>query len=361
MKEKKKQPKERGNRRKNGRRLFPLTRLPSVLQPSVLRPSVFLLSVFLLSVFLLPQQTVRTLAAGEIDTSKTVSLTVSCEYDGQPLSDVRFYLYKVANVSADVQFTPTESFKNSGVSFDEINDGMTQSEFEAAADTLTDYIDKNESDISATDSGVTDSNGKLTFPALTSALKPGLYLLTGAQLDTGEKIYTPGSSLVCLPNQNENGVWEYDTVVCPKCEASGQTVNKTVRKIWKDDDYETKRPTEIKVNLLHDGKIYETVTLNSKNKWKYTWKNLSARGKWTVKEQKVPSGYKAVITKDTAGFIITNTYTPPGTPPSNKKNGGSKLPQTGMLWWPVPILAATGTALFLFGWIRHQRNEESDQ
>ena len=38
-------------------------------------------------------------------------------------------------------------------------------------------------------------------------------------------------------------------------------------------------------------------------------------------------------------------------------SGGGKLPQTGMLWWPVPLLAVAGVALFLAGWIRHGRGE----
>lgn len=36
----------------------------------------------------------------------------------------------------------------------------------------------------------------------------------------------------------------------------------------------------------------------------------------------------------------------------------SKLPQTGMLWWPVPIFAGSGLLLFLVGWIRRQRSGE---
>lgn len=35
--------------------------------------------------------------------------------------------------------------------------------------------------------------------------------------------------------------------------------------------------------------------------------------------------------------------------------GDSKLPQTGMLWWPVPVLAAGGLALLLIGWLRRRK------
>lgn len=56
---------------------------------------------------------------------------------------------------------------------------------------------------------------------------------------------------------------------------------------------------------------------------------------------------------------------PPESPAPPKKSPGSSspkpsvLPQTGQLWWPVPLLACAGLALFLVGWLRRGgRNEE---
>ena len=43
----------------------------------------------------------------------------------------------------------------------------------------------------------------------------------------------------------------------------------------------------------------------------------------------------------------------PTAPPS--PGGGKKLPQTGQLWWPVPILAGAGMILFVIGWILHRK------
>ncbi len=39
---------------------------------------------------------------------------------------------------------------------------------------------------------------------------------------------------------------------------------------------------------------------------------------------------------------------------------GETLPQTGQLWWPMPILAGAGMILFLFGYIR-RRDEDKDE
>ena len=35
---------------------------------------------------------------------------------------------------------------------------------------------------------------------------------------------------------------------------------------------------------------------------------------------------------------------------------GPGLPQTGVLWWPVPILACCGMGLFVIGWARRRQD-----
>lgn len=50
----------------------------------------------------------------------------------------------------------------------------------------------------------------------------------------------------------------------------------------------------------------------------------------------------------------TEPPTPTNMPPADKK-----LPQTGMLMWPIPVLTGIGLLLFLAGWILNKR--ESDE
>ena len=45
----------------------------------------------------------------------------------------------------------------------------------------------------------------------------------------------------------------------------------------------------------------------------------------------------------------TETIVTPGITPEQKTP--EKLPQTGQLTWPIPVMAASGIALFLLGWI----------
>ncbi|MCD8158700.1 MAG: hypothetical protein LUD77_07360 [Clostridiales bacterium] len=43
---------------------------------------------------------------------------------------------------------------------------------------------------------------------------------------------------------------------------------------------------------------------------------------------------------------------------SRKSSSGEKLPQTGQLWTPVPVLVICGIVLFIIGYVRFKRNED---
>lgn len=124
-----------------------------------------------------------------------------------------------------------------------------------------------------------------------------------------------------------------NTQVVPK---SGEV---TVRKAWKDnDDKAGKRPDYVQVRLYRDGKTYgDVITLNEENSWTYTWKDLPEGAEWSVDEVTVPESYTKTVTGTKTSYTITNTYVEP------------KLPQTGLLWWPVPVLIIGGLAFVLTG------------
>lgn len=52
--------------------------------------------------------------------------------------------------------------------------------------------------------------------------------------------------------------------------------------------------------------------------------------------------------------VPSSSPTPSPTPNIPNVPGTSELPQTGQLWWPVPVLASLGTALILIGWIQRK-------
>ena len=88
----------------------------------------------------------------------------------------------------------------------------------------------------------------------------------------------------------------------------------TVHKVWEDNGY-PERPDSVKVNLLKDGKVSETITLNEENQWTYSWDDLDDRYEWTVEEE-VPIGYEASYkTVDNTVFITNHMDYVPVVPP----------------------------------------------
>ncbi len=87
----------------------------------------------------------------------------------------------------------------------------------------------------------------------------------------------------------------------------------SVTKVWNDsDNQDGKRPEEVTVKLLADGKEFKTGTITAKDGWKYTFKDLDKykKGqeiKYTIKEDEV-KGYASKV--DEESNTITNTHEP---------------------------------------------------
>ena len=107
-----------------------------------------------------------------------------------------------------------------------------------------------------------------------------------------------------------------------------------VKKVWSDaENKDGFRPTSVQVQLLKDGKVIDTQTLDSSNSWKYKWSNLAKYDDgveivYTVNEVKTSvitgedteTTYAIAITGSVAdGFTVTNTHTPVPTSVSVKK------------------------------------------
>ena len=318
------------------------------------------LSAALFALILVLILSVPALAAGAIDPARPVSLTISYQQGGTPVSGAPFALYHVADVDAYAAFTLTGDFKAYPVSLE----GLDSAAWRALAETLAAYAQRDR--LTPLDSGTTDRNGKLTFPANGKTLLPGLYLVTGQTFSDGSSVYRAEPFLVCLPNLDEKtDTWLYDVTVSPKCTRTPiptpppyDTEKRKVLKVWNDAGQERERPDRITIQLLKNGEIYDTVTLSERNNWRYSWNDLPKYDKnglpidWRVVEV-TPDGYTVSITQEAGTFVVTNTpiqppENPPVTPPVNPPKTPT-LPQTGALWWPVPVLAAAGLLLIAAG------------
>ena len=146
-------------------------------------------------------------------------------------------------------------------------------------------------------------------------LSPGLYFVLSAVLISDTSMIRTTPHFVSLPLYSigdGTGEWLYDVMILPKYRVDtpsvpGETVSRNVLKVWSDDGHEDERPESVVVDLLRDGKVYDTATLSAENKWRYTW-TLPAGFSYSVVEGNVPEGYESTVTRSGSMFTITNTY-----------------------------------------------------
>ena len=298
-------------------------------------------------------------AAGSIDLTRKPTLTLTCRDGKTALSGAKFSIYRVADADETGELTVRSEFDEFDLDIRRKNDRR----WREMAQTLESYVLRRE--LTPADSGKTDKTGMLTFPTQGKTLAAGLYLVIGERHTQGGNDYDAEPFFVLLPTQDlENNEWVYDVSANVKFGKTpvpddGDTVTRKVLKVWDDDGAEDSRPQEITVELLRNGKVYDTVKLSEKNNWRYTWLNLDADARWSVTEKTV-SGYTVSITREGITFVVTNTKKPdrtdtPDTPvkPSNPSKPSSPakptLPQTGAVWWHVEALALSGLVFLILG------------
>lgn len=308
------------------------------------------LSFILMCFVMLFCLSVPAFAMTRIETEKDTSLTVHLAYSDTDIPGAGFHIYRVAEVSSTVKFTPTERFAAYPIDLEQENAyGWKQ-----LAQTLKGYVaaDSIEADASC----VSDEKGIAEF----NKLETGLYLVLGDKTVYDGYVYTIEPSLISLPNLRDNE-WDYDCVISPKFSREEEpvpVVEIKVIKAWQDSGAESKRPSEISIKLMKGEELYESVTLNSDNNWRYTWEDLPQWDDkklpidWSVSEAPV-TNYTVSIQQSENVFVIVNKYT--GTTPPSPPN----LPQTGQLWWPVPVLAFSGLCCIAIGaLLSKKRNEQ---
>ena len=273
-----------------------------------------------------------------ISPDKDCSLTIAYRYDGQSFSNHPVRLYKIADVSADFQYTLTAPFANSGLI---LNGVRSVSEWNVIRSTLETHILTYDVDADLT--GVTDQDGQVCF----RALKPGLYLATTEQVIQNDWIYAFDSALVALPGLGADGLWQYEVAVTSKSKAippaeTDEEIEFKVLKLWKGDKGRSDRPQSIEVEIFRDGVSYQTVILSEENHWTFSWFAKDDGATWKVVERNVPTGYTMMVEERETSFVLTNTR-PPDKP---------DIPQTGdttniMLYFV--LMNVSGIMLIILG------------
>ncbi len=320
---------------------------------------------------------VQAFAVGLINPNQDATLTIEYAYDAAALKNAEFDIYRVADVATTPVFTVDSTFATYPIA----TEGLDAVGWNTLATTLKGYVQAD--NITPDFTGKTGEDGKFSF-----TMKPGLYLIVGKVLSQGGYSYTSTPSVVCLPDRDDvANTWNYAVTVKPKAQRTAnsspyvpptptdptkptdptdptepvnpETITKKVLKVWDDHGYTSEIPKSVKVTLLCDGEKYETVTLSQKNNWRHTWKALPSGHDWSIVEKEV-KGYTVKVTEEGQSFVVTNTNEKPPVTPENpqKPDTGKRLPQTGMLWWPVPILLMGGALLLALGIHVRRRNED---
>lgn len=286
---------------------------------------------------------VTVLAAGSIDLDHAHSLTVTAAYAKKPISGMRFDAYLISTVDECGELTVTERYRNFTDDLD--IRGKNDEAWRQMARVLAREISL-DTNLKPSRSAVTDADGVAKF----TDIPMGLYLIMGNGVEKDGYVYSTTPFFVVLPEQDmSSNTWNYHVVANAKPGREPVKADFEVIKIWKDDCHKDRRPKSITINLICDGGVYDTITLPHNGAWSYTWKNLETNHQWTVTEKK-ENGYKDPdIQQEGNTFIVTNTCNQPAKP---TKPGKPTLPQTGQLWWPVPVLIAAGLLFVVIGLLR---------
>lgn len=272
------------------------------------------------------------------------SLTVTYQYQEAALNNADISLYRLADWSAKGGYTPTGDFANHTaypVDWDILNaDQQTLRDF---ANTMAGYIAVNKP--AAENTLKTDSAGVATF----NQLKDGLYLAVVAPYQGNVLTCQTAAMLVALPNVHKDAADQRTLSIEPKADcAVPPTTTISVTKVWKDKD-QSKRPESVTMNLLQDGKIYDSIMLNNANDWKYTWKGLQAKHEYTVVEANVPGNYTALVDRENNDYTVTNTA----------KTGSAKTgASVAIIAVIVVVLAIAGIAIAIV--VRKKNTSEDD-
>ena len=281
--------------------------------------------------------------------------TITLHFSGQdgPMSGVPFRAYQVAERLENGSYAMTDTY--AAYPIDLASAGQ---DWQSLAETFAGYTRRDRLTPSA--EGVTDANGMLKL----ADLPAGLYLVLGDRIEVKGANVLPSECILSVPT-GSGSKWIFDVDADVKSEVNPpvgpETVSRRALKIWEDAGYEDERPAEITVQLLRDGEIQDTAVLNKENNWRCVWDALDAGYRWEVVEQEFP-GYTVKVEKNGVTFTLTNTRVPSDNPPKDpEKPGGPKdrLPRTGQLWWPVPLLAAVGLILLIVGLRRRRRSDEA--
>ena len=270
--------------------------------------------------------------AAVIDHTKDCSLSLTYSKESVVFPDLDIDIYRVAEINVHGGYELVDPFSQYPV---KVQGVTSKQEWLDIAQTLKNYVVAN--NIAAYQSQKTSAEGKAEF----SGLKTGLYLVKGVKTQNKNGMYEFLDFLVSLPAPAEND-YQYHVEAKPKSTQYTPVTAYSVVKLWNDAQDPSARPASVSVQILKEGKVQETVALNSQNNWSYSWNVYDSNENWSVMEINVDAGYQVSIVKNNTAFIITNTRKPEE--PEIPKTG-----DTSPILFYVILLCVSGLGLIILG------------
>lgn len=236
-----------------------------------------LLSVILLT--LAPMQTAQ---------AKEAAVSVSCHAESK-VEGLEVSLYHIGELDGK-----TIKFDDGYVGIKSPNLSSTK-EIQACAQSVDSRIKG--SGYKAGFSAKTDKSGNLQF----DKVPYGVYCAVSGKLSSGNKIYSV-IPVVLIVDGNTSVELKMNVEAVKK--NKGEKISVSVNKKWElGKDGKT---SPVTIALLRNNNTVDTIVLNDRNNWKYTWTDLDADSVYTVIEHDVPEGFLAELSQKGNSFTITN-------------------------------------------------------
>ena len=279
----------------------------------------------------------------KIDQNTKGTITLDFHYEGAPLVGVKVSAYRIAQAKRHFPAQPAYEHYLQALKWNDFQDksgaipagSVDASKWADFAGNLANHIQADQVAPEAT--ATSDSNGKATF----NNLKVGVYLLltdpftsTAASGET----YVFNPSLVTVPSLVD-GKLQYGVNAVAKLEkVLPKPAQYQVVKHWQDGGNQTARLQSVKIQILRDEKLFQTIELNSANNWTYRWEDSEGH-RWAVAEQLDNSPYTVSYEKVGQAFTVTNTLVPKNPP---KRPPLSRTGANLNYLWLAPVLMVLG-------------------
>ncbi|MCM1529519.1 MAG: hypothetical protein NC093_05925 [Alistipes sp.] len=318
------------------------------------------------------------------------TLKLICKANNNIPSNMMWWIYRIGSYDGS-EITLEDQFADSPVSFGDYS-ASALSDAASALETIAllkkeEYARK-----------MTDSNGEITF----TDVRDGVYLVASQKFKSGDKTFKPSPSIVIMDSSQAAEMTVYTKMTSIRT-LDGYYERYQVMKVWENEQAMPVKPTRILVEIYADLELYDTVELNVENGWKYSWE-ADVSSDWRILEKEIPDGCTVVYRDDGRQYVVVNTYNGPTSSatettssttvttevsvandsdvttvstakaptsgdeettsssvvtaipdssvtvtatqkPAVTTTSENKLPQTGQLWWPVPVMALLGLIL----------------